>query len=144
MVGIIRIMAMTALVALVLSGCANRGDWAGEWRGTRPIVDSPGTDPLISKSLASVTLIIKKDGHFDLTEETFGKSGSSTLGSDTGTLVIDTILGRRPANLGPNGQKMAGERTIKLQKDGTMLYLRPDSEPVVLKRTSQKPGTGAQ
>ena len=140
-------MAMAALTALVLSGCANRGDWAGEWTGTRPAPDSPGTDPLITKSLATVTLVIKKDGHFELTEETFGKSGAAVLGSDTGTLVIDTVLGRRPASLGPSGQKMAGERSVKLQKDGTMLLLRPDYEPVALKRTDQGPqkdGTGAQ
>jgi len=130
-------MALTGLAALVLWGCGARGDWVGDWRGQRETVNVPGADPSVAFSLALVKLKIKKDGLFELTENSFGKGGSIMMGSDTATLNIDTMLGRSIQSLGPEALAQGGERRLKLRPDGTILLMRDGFEPVVLKRTKE-------
>lgn len=134
MVGMTKIMALTVLTSLVLTGCADRGDWVGEWIGQRPVITPPGGDASVAASLANVHLTIKADGTFSLIEESFDKGGEAFLGSDTGRLEIKTTLGKPVQVLGDVAIQAAGERQLKLNKDSTITFLREGFEPVTLKR----------
>lgn len=134
MVGMTKIMALTVLTSLVLVGCSDRGDWVGEWIGQRPVVTPPGGDASVAASLSNVHLTIKADGSFTLVEDSFDKGGEAVLGSDTGHLVIKTTLGKPVQALGDVAVQNAGERQLKLNKDGTITFLREGFEPVTLKR----------
>lgn len=136
MVGIDKIMALTVLAVLVLTGCGDRADWVGEWKGSRNIPLVPGEDPNVATTMRLIKLKITKEGHFELSEEGFGKAGPALLGADTATLTIDTMLGRRIQSLGADAARMGGERKLKFQKDGTILFLRDNFEPVTLNRAS--------
>lgn len=136
MVGINKIMTLTGLALLVLAGCGDRADWVGEWRGSRDIPAVPGEDPNVATTMRLVKLKITKEGQFELSEEGFGKSGPALLGADTATLTIDTMLGRRIQSLGPDAARLGGERKLRFQTDGTILFLRDNFEPVTLNRVS--------
>ncbi len=127
-------MALVATTSLVLTGCADRGDWVGEWVGRRDIVAPPGADPSVTVSLSTVRLTIKPDGTFQLIEESFDKGGNAILGGETGRLDITTTLGRPVQSLGDEAVTGAGERRLKLKKDGTIQFERDGFEPLVLKR----------
>ncbi len=96
----------------------------------------PGADPLITDSLAKVKLSIKTDGSFRLVESTFDKEGIGSLGAKTGTLHIDRIMERPVGSLGPEGAKMAGDRQVVLNPDGTMNLTVLGGGTVVLQRAS--------
>lgn len=98
-------------------------------------VDSdPSIDPSLLETMRAIKLEIKKDGTFSYTESGFGFGGSLSLGSDTGTLHIQTMLGRRIETLGESAKSIKRERRVELKKSGDIRVETSTGELITLKR----------
>lgn len=108
----------------------------GSWRGTCAIESPLGSDPGVQATLAAVKLVLKSDGTFLLTEMGFGMEGSASLGSYTGTLHIQRLMGRNLGSVGGSATDIKRERSVQFNKNGTITIESSGEEMVVLSRIS--------
>lgn len=135
MVGMVRSITVVLIAVMVLGGCSRPNQWVGFWRGSLQTGEAPpGSDPSIGKTLAAIKLTIRPDGSFDLTEAGFGMTGTAQLGTTTGTLTIQTLLGKDIGSLGPDYKNFDRIRKLTMNEDGTITYSSAANEEVTLKR----------
>ncbi len=122
------------IAILATSGCQTQGAWVGEWVGTRPLLTQQREDPT-AQTLARVRLTINADGTFKLVEAGFDKEGEVVFRDKTATLTIQRMLGRPIEQLGPDIQGQGGTRTLRLEPERKMTFIRGEGFPdIVLQR----------
>lgn len=141
MAGMTQIITIGIAVALASLGCTgSRTSWVGTWTGENKELVKPGMSDDIANTLRRVTLELKPDGSFDLTQAGVPFSGTVTFGDDRCFLKVTKMFERRIESLGPNAAEANKEMRLEKQPDGTALLVDPTSfqgSPIKLTRQAQ-------
>jgi hypothetical protein len=123
---IARIIAVAAVLiavaAVLLSGACDRGPrLSGTYIGTRPFSTPKGSDPVVTRQIATVKLKVMPDGTANLSDSGLPLGGRIEYGSDGATFVPLTVAGRDIQTENPDLLKSA-QATLKPTSGGGWIY----------------------
>lgn len=119
----------------IMAGCLGCGQdttpYVGSWTGEKSLDLAANTPPEIRASLSRLKLEVKRDGTFELVEESMPLAGTWHSGEGGILLEFKTLLGR---SLEPHQERKPV--LLKFTK-GDLMYSDPeDKVPILMRRKS--------
>lgn len=121
------LVSISAALGFVLGGCQNNQPIYGKWEGSRDWKSIRATTEEMSRAFASVVLIIKADGSFQVIDGGMPFDGIWSRSGDKVNLNVTSVLGR-PLEM--QGEPIKQQATFSLRFDGEKMHFRNGLESI--------------